>query len=334
MGPGRRAAELRVTQAGTAEIFVPYHNGTFRPYDLQWSQYLDQVTLADAGPNGSIHTLTNETVPTVVTELRDRGVGWLCKGGTGYAPSPMMVRRGTDLVIWGVVDGGNYDNIIEYGFRDDGGMTFRMGNTGFISNSYPTTAHSHIALWYVDMDLRSPNDTAYWFEHDEPFPLWSAVEARDRLSPFDFEDARQWDAAKYSALVIADGAANAYGAKISYAFTPIQDGFARQFGWKESWTQNDVYVTRARPSELGWTKVFELPDDYLLTYLDGESVNGQNLAVWIKSSSHHLPLSEDRSAADIATGGYSGITLTHWNGFKIEPTNLFDANPLGGPVQC
>ena len=116
-------------QAGLAEIFVPYHregnNTGFRPYDLRWTSALDQVTAQDAGSNGSLITLTNESVPTVVAEVRERGAAWLCKQTT------MQTRRAEEFLVWGVIDGGNYDNIIQYGFRDDGAMTFRLGNTGY-----------------------------------------------------------------------------------------------------------------------------------------------------------------------------------------------------------
>jgi hypothetical protein len=31
-----------------------------------------------------------------------------------------------------------------------------------------------------------------------------------------------------------------------------------------------------------------------------------------------------------------GITFVHWQGFDLQPHNLFDFNPLGGPssAQC
>ncbi|HEX6375853.1 MAG TPA: hypothetical protein VFZ91_09025 [Allosphingosinicella sp.] len=234
-------------------------------------------------------------MPTVVSELRDRGVGWLCKGGDGRGPFPMMVRRAQEMVIWGVAEGGNYDNILEYAFRDDGGMTFRMGNTGFTSPTYPDNAHSHIALWSVNLAL---------------------------------------GAEKYTALVISGAATNVYGAKIDYALTPVQDGIARQYGWDENWTQNDVYVTQWKANEFGWTKAHLIPDASLLTFLNGESVDEQQLVAGIKTSAHHVPLGEDKSSADVFTNGDSGLTMTHWNGFRIDPFNLFDTNPPGGPVRC
>jgi Cu2+-containing amine oxidase len=71
-----------------------------------------------------------------------------------------------------------------------------------------------------------------------------------------------------------------------------------------------------------------------MTYLNGETVVGQDLAVWIKTAAHHHPNDEDRSYADLTTGGTTGVTLMHWSGFKMEPRNFFPHNPLGGPVRC
>jgi hypothetical protein len=55
--------------------------------------------------------------------------------------------------------------------------------------------------------------------------------------------------------------------------------------------------------------------------------------VWIKTSVHHHPNAEDLGT-NAGSGIYPGVTLTHWSGFKIEPHNLFRANPLGEPVRC
>ncbi|HEV7601158.1 MAG TPA: hypothetical protein VGO49_13030, partial [Bradyrhizobium sp.] len=88
-------------------------------------------------------------------------------------------------------------------------------------------------------------------------------------------------------------------------------------------------------SELGWITAWDKPDNYLLPMLNNpQSVNKKDLVVWIKTSAHHDPADEDRSAADLNTMNSTGVTLTHWSGFDVEPHNLFNANPLGGPTRC
>jgi primary-amine oxidase len=328
-------------QAGLADIFVPYHQTNFRPYDLQFTSKLAPVGPQDAG-NGTWWALTNDfdntgtvPVPTVITEVRERGVGWLCKG-----PTTSAARRAQEFVVWGVSDAGNYDNIIQYGFRDDGGMTFRMGNTGFNASKPPPTnptpfeAHTHNALWRVDMDLNGPlHNWAYWLRHREPYPV-GPFQAHDDKLPFNFEGKRQWNALQFTSLLIEDMATNAFGNRLGYQFTPAQTGISRHYGPLEAWTKNDVYVTRYKASELGWITAWDYPDNYLLPMLNSQPVNNNDLVVWIKSSAHHHPNDEDRSSADLNTVNSTGVTLTHWSGFDVEPHNLFNANPLGGPVRC
>lgn len=314
-------------QAGLAEIFVPYHTTDFRPYDLRYTSALDQVTTQDAGNNGSLIKLTGESVPTVVAEVRDRGVAWLCKQTT------MATRRAEEFLVWGISDGGNYDNIVQYGFRDDGGMTFRLGNTGYNYPLSPNEAHMHVGLWRVDMDLNSyAGNSAFWLPHREPFETPS--QAKDYKVRFTVEGARQWDASEFNSLLIEDIATSAFGYRLGYEFTPVQSGTSRHFGYKESWTQNDFYVTVYHPNELGWSTTWDYPDNYLLTYISGESTNNNDLIVWVKASAHHDPINEDRSVNDLSVRGTTGVTLVHWSGFNVEPHNLFDTNPMGGPVKC
>lgn len=55
--------------------------------------------------------------------------------------------------MWAVFDPGNYDNIMEYSFRDDGSIGFRSGVTGFNNPERQTMAHMHNTLWRIDVDL-------------------------------------------------------------------------------------------------------------------------------------------------------------------------------------
>jgi Copper amine oxidase, enzyme domain len=314
-------------QAGLAEIFVPYHGGTFRPYDLRFSMQLDEVTAQDAG-SGMLITLTNETRPTVVAEVRDRGVGWLCKGSNSVA-----TRRAQEFLVWGVQDGGNYDNIIQYGFRDDGTMTFRMGNTGYNKPDLSGEAHMHTGLWRVDMDLDGAGgDSAYLLQHGES--LATGLKAVDVKTPLNIAGGRQWNALRFTSLLIEDAGTNKFGKKWGYEFVPMQAGTSRHFGFKESWTFKDFYVTVYNLSNLGWITNWASPDDYLLPDINGSSTNNADLVVWIKASAHHDPIDEDKSINDVSPNSFSGVTLVHWSGFNVEPHNLFDANPLGGPMRC
>src|SRR5207237_8511392 len=97
-----------VGDARLAEMFVPYHSGTPRFWDISYNFKLTPLTREDAGPFGRLIG----SPPLVVQELRDRGVIWMdaVKGS----------RRGQRLLLWASLNAANYRYLIEYGFQDDG----------------------------------------------------------------------------------------------------------------------------------------------------------------------------------------------------------------------
>lgn len=322
-----------IERAGLADIFVPYHNGQPRLYDMEWTSQLDVVNQQDAGSNGSLISIVKGTLPTVVAEVRERGLAWMCKQIT------MDSRRGEEFVVWGVSDAGNYDNIIHYGFRDDGTISFRVGHTGYNNTVFPGQTHMHTALWRVDMDLNGGSgNSAYMFMHREPAgPLnLDPLKANDTTQPFNFgaEGSIRWNGFQFGALMIEDAATNASGKHIGYEFKPLKggEGTARHFGTNESWTQYDFHVTVYHPNELAWATPAPAPhpDTYLPLQLSNhESVMNNDVVAWLLSAVHHEPTDEDNAA-----GGGPGVTGVHWSGFDVVPHNLFDANPLGGPKAC
>ena len=68
--------------------------------------------------------------------------------------------------MWGVYDGTNYDNVIEYTFREDGSIGFRYGATGYNLPGKTSAAHVHNGLWRVSTKLFSRTDNqGLEFEH-------------------------------------------------------------------------------------------------------------------------------------------------------------------------
>ena len=67
-------------------------------------------------------------------------------------------RRVNEVVVWGVYDGGNYDNIIEYTFREDGSIGFRYGATGYNLPGKTSASHVHNGLWRVSTKLFGRTD--------------------------------------------------------------------------------------------------------------------------------------------------------------------------------
>lgn len=357
-------ADLRRTPAGewmrilreasVAEIFVPYHALPLRLYDHETTsaQSIREVTPEDAGPNGKVLTLSGQSLPQVVAETNDRGIAWLCKEGRSIS------RRGQELVLWGVQDAANYDFIIEYRLRDDGSIGFRLGATGynnpFIPPGSTTEAHAHDVLWRVDVDLNgSGGDTAVQWTHNEAAN--ASLPSRDIEEPFNrgVEGVAQWNPEKFSTIGVIDETMNVHGNQIGYTMQIATPGLARHNGQsaggtrKEKFTQSDFAVTRFKQSERD--ALFDSahvrylqPDQYLLGdgfpgmgVADRESVENTDIVLWYRSSAHHDPHDEDHAPGDVPSL-MTGITNVHWQGVTLEPRNLFDSNPLGGPSrsQC
>lgn len=341
-------------EASVAEIFVPYHELPFRLYDQETAsaESMREVTPADAGVNGRVLTLSGESAPQLVAETNDRGIAWLCKEGKSIS------RRGQELVLWGVQDAGNYDYIIEYRLRDDGSLGFRLGATGYNNPSVEPgstrEAHMHDVLWRIDVDLNgSDGDSAVQWKHVEGTSASQA--SRDVEEPFNGgqEGVAQWDPEAFSTIGVVDKSVNRHGNAIGYVMNVSMSGLARHYGEsaggtrKENFTQSDFAVTRFKQDERdvffdsAGVRYLQ-PDEYLLGQgmpgvgvSDQESVENTDVVLWHRSAVHHDPHDEDH-AADDASELMTGITNVHWQGVTLEPHNLFDFNPLGGPSreQC
>jgi len=299
-----------------AEAFVPYHSGSPRFWDVSYKFPMCVVTKDDAGPHGRLlgKTPTNDG-PTVVQEVRDRGIAW--KGAEG-------VRRGETLVLWGALNAANYRYIIEYGFQDDGAITFRLGSTGHNYASREWEGHMHNGLWRIDVNLDGPDhNSVLVMEHKEPASEdpKSRGKAASVHTPFNggSEGWADWDPVKFTMLrVINERRKNARGEPIGYDLMPYRMGNSRHFGGdKEECTQHDYWVTRKRSGEMEYT---DLPK-YVA---HGESIMDTDVVLWYSTPAHHEPRSED---GELKGSTFQGCTPVMWAGFDLKPRNFFDRTP-------
>jgi primary-amine oxidase len=299
-----------VGDARLAEMFVPYHSGTPRFWDVSYNFGLTPLTRDDAGPHGKLLG----TPPTVVQEVRDRGVIWMdaVKGS----------RRGQRLVLWSSLHAANYRYLIEYGFQDDGTINFRVGSTGRNYGSREWEGHMHNGLWRVDVNLDGPLYNSAWvMEHQEPDANRPA-RASTLMRPFNsgFEGHEDWDARRFTMLSITnDKKTNARGVPISYDVMPLRHGNARHHGpEKEECTQHDFWVTLNRPGEIYYPK--------LPKYVSkAANIASSDIVIWHSTPGHHEPRSED---GEMKGNTLHGVTPVMWCGFDLRPRNLFDSSPL------
>jgi primary-amine oxidase len=266
--------------ARLVDIFVPYHTGSPRYYDLTGFSFgLVQAVQKDAGCCGSL--LGNP--PKVVKEVRDRGVAW---------KDDQQVHRGQELVLWGTLDAANYNYIIHYGFRDDGVIEFRLGGTARNLPGREMEAHMHDGLWRIDMDLNgASNDSVLLSRHQEPS---GGQTANDNANPFNngVEGSVVWNPEEFTHIRVIDTVkTNGHRHNIGYDLIPLRHGSARHF---ENFSHTDFWVTRYRSTERLYQ---QLP-----TYIsNGENVTNTDIVLWHITPVHHMPRDED--------GGVSGRHL-------------------------
>ena len=342
--------QYMIKHAGMAEAFIPYDNGSYKDYDMNRDNAMLQMDAADLPAQlGSLVYLressgnglyTRDAYPKVAVECRDAGIAWLCKYHDVHSR-----RRVNEVVVWGVYDADNYDNIIEYTFREDGSIGFRYGATGYVLTSMPNAAHVHNGLWRVSTKLFGRTDNqVLQFQHVMNSDGTMGMDMDPQVTN---EASLNWDPFQFPSVIVqSDSQMNDYGHLMGYEFLPDNRTGTGRFSQrpqdKELWTLADYYATNDNPGQDGsgsgmdnWRYTWYSPDDYLLRYVDQDQVigsSGDAIAIWYIGSAHHLPSDSDNKKG---SGNHSsGITLVHWSGFDMVPHNMFSYNPLGGPPRC
>ncbi len=326
------SAEFRILQDGVAtpsrwvqvlgdarvsEIFVPYHEGSTRFYDMTGFTFiLFPLTAADC-PSSTGGTLLGQNL--VCRQVRDRGLLW--KFGS-------HLQRGSELVMWSVLRASYYYYVIEWTFRDDGVIAGRVGATG---KALTTMAHTHNVVWRLDVDLDgSGGDSAYRGTHTEGLP---GPTATDTEIPIEREAGIEWDPLHFHTIDVHDGnLQNSRGHPVSYQLVPSRSGSARH---QEQFTNYDFWVTRPYSSFKSHynpdLSARDLPD-----YVNPpDSVSETDLVLWYRDAIHHRTRDEDGHWMLWFNDGendifqWTGETPVNWVGFTLVPHNLFSCTPLG-----
>jgi primary-amine oxidase len=307
--------------ARLAQAYVPYHNNHHRFWDIDYNFGMDPLGKVDAGPTGELLLAhPNDKSPKVVKEIRDRGLMYKSAG---------VVRRGETMLLWCSLAAGNYKYPIEYGFQDEGTITFRVGASGHNIGGDQWTPHMHNAMWRVDVNLGgSDHNSVLLCEHVET-PEGGPT-AQTETTPLRKECGIDWDPQKFTMLrVINTQKRNQRGQPISYDLIPHRMGSSRHYSKtiitvpsgkmrEDECTMHDFWVTRADAKQMAYKMVPE----YIKA---GRNIQDTDVVLWYTASCHHEPRSED--GVDTA-GGFRGATHVMWCGFDLRPRNIFGGSPF------
>jgi primary-amine oxidase len=294
--------------ARLSEAFVPYHVGSPRFWDVSYDFDMCPLTRADAGPLGQLLRASPEDKrPTVIKEIRDRGIMFKYHSG---------VRRGQTLILWAALEAGNYRYLIEYGFEDNGTITFRVGATGHNYGGSEWVPHMHNSMWRIDVNLGGKgHNSVELCEHIEP-NNGDAYQANTRHTLLKKECGIDWNPYKFTMLrVLNTRMKNAHGKPVSYDLMPLRSGNSRH---REKCTLHDFWVTAADPKQMSYP---DLPE-YIKK---GRPIVDTDVVLWYNAPAHHEPRSED---GEFRSEDFEGATHVMWAGFDLRPANLFDRTPF------
>ncbi len=286
--------------ARVSEIFVPYHAGSPRYYDVGFMFGLTPIGSADCPANLGGTVLAGN----VCKQVHDRGLPW---------KSDSQVYRGEEVVLWSALAADNYNYIIEWTFRDDGIVMGRVGATSHNLPGDEWETYVHNPIWRLDVDLNGwPNDSVALGTHTE-----TGLSATDTEPPIPVEAGMQWSPRAFNTLDVSDKfLVNGKKDKTYYQLVPLPtQGLAQH---QEAFTKNDFWVTHYDPSEMSAKD--------LVSYVSTPaSVTNADVVLWYRGSVHHHPRDED---GEMRNGAWHGVALVMWTGFMLKPHNLFDHTPF------
>jgi primary-amine oxidase len=334
--------------ARVSELFVPYNDGRIRWYDVMDHGVLWKIIdpEAEAGPNGQV--LGKDGY--VVGELRDRGLAYKnWKDG--------RARRTQEFVLWANLNAGNYNYIIQYGFQDNGTISFQLGATGhnlpgayqdkksLKKFEYPRMGHVHNACWRLGIRLgpegKSQNaNTAYLVRHVErPGGKGLADQVPDQFNGGN-EGFADWVPEEFTRVRVEnrDVTLGKNREPIAYDLVPLRQGTARHYGNRavfgkvrtEEFTLHDFWVTRADSEQHYYTEVPEYFARLKAFNKAPGKVVATNLVLWYTSSLLHEPRAEDGLSA-LHGALPTGPALTAWSGFELRPRHVSTGTPLFPP---
>ena len=292
--------------ARIGEIYVPYHTG-FAFFDVSDFTFGWVPINSNDCPAAKGGTPLGPG-PDVCKEVHDRGLAW--KDDTD-------VRRGEEVVLWGVIDAANYNYVVEWTFRDDGVVLGRVGATAQNLPGAQDVTHMHGPIWRLDIDLDGFwGDTVHKGVHTENLPGPTATDTDPMIS---VETGLQWVDEQFTSLHIHDASLkNRQGHASGYHLMPWRWGKPRH---DPDITKQDFWVTRYRGTEMF---ARQLP-----TYIsNAEDVSSQDVVAWYYGGVHHMPRDEDFNPGN---NQWPGVAHVMWTGFMLKPHNLFDGTPLYPP---
>ena len=271
---------------------VQYTGGQCGPY-RDWEDQEDAFQAPAAGatdPAPGIRLLAPGQIATTALESGN---------DTGNFNGVAVYTQNNETVMVSEMAAGWYRYIMEWRFDNDGTIRPRYG-FGATNNSCVCFVHNHHAYWRFDFDIVNPNNNIFQVERGRKF-----------ITPITTETRLLRNYQTNRSLLIQNGSGNE-----AYLLVPnLTDGVADTFGKSDFWILRYKNVFQGTPVQN------EIDDGVTCVtcgglsgaiqidpYLNGESLENQDLVVWYGAHFVHADgantLNPDRTGRNILSGSH------------------------------
>ncbi len=330
--PGQKSEWIQVLEdAHPQEFYVPYYFKNTRFYDLRDVGGYVPLSAKEGGAVSQVLSKGKQ----VIAELRDTGTAY--KHGN-------ITRRSEELTLFANFAASNYTYMIEYGFRDDGGIVFRHSPTGYNYFAHFDAAHMHGSYWRIGMKLgpEGNNDVNQVYAVRLPSdPKQQGDKGKLNVEEITTESFLDWNPEEFTRIrvsnpnfsVVPEAKGNAFSGgprpalPISYDLVTYPQGIARHKRFPdEKFSHHDFWITRHDCPEKMYVKLgnhfFPKADEKK----EPQMLDKQNVVLWHSSSGLHVPRSEDGIIGGNNTT--NGQATIYWTTFELRPRNLFLKTPI------
>lgn len=252
--PGQKSEWIQVLEdAHPQEFYVPYYFKNTRFYDLRDVGGYVKLSPKEGGATSQVLSKGQQ----VIAELRDTGTAY--KHGN-------ITRRSEELTLLANFAAANYTYMIEYGFRDDGGIVFRHSPTGYNFFAHFDAAHMHGSYWRIGMKLgpEGNNDVNQVYAVRLPSdPKDQGDKGKLNIEEITKESFLDWNPQEFTRIRISNPnysivpeAKDRPALPISYDLVTYPQGIARHKRFPdEAFSHHDFWITRQDCPEKMYVKL-------------------------------------------------------------------------------
>ncbi|RXK35243.1 hypothetical protein M231_07497 [Tremella mesenterica] len=266
------------------------------------------------------------------------------------------VVKGYELVVRTITTVGNYDYLFDYTFMLDGTIEIRLSASGYLQGGIwqqsqipyghrihqgaVGSLHDHVINYKIDFDIVGTKNSFMqvkletekvdqeWMDED-----WGvgAIQQRMTKNILPYESLLEWPNNMEGAYVITNqDEKNAWGHSRGYTIHPgplchLTNLESKRTEKNVNWAKQHLAVSRRKEEERCSSSIWNgnlpgaPPVDFYKKFFDDESIEQEDLVVWVNLGTHHIPRAEDspNTLTNLAT---SYVLLSPWNYHDYDPS--------------